>query len=893
MESKPLKIRRLEKQLGSPFTLIKDNLNFPSKIMELGYSLDEAGEVFGIYFGEDLKDRINLGFLSDFREVRHLLITGVYIEDLSPIQALKKLEMLNLRNTGLRDLTPLLGLNKLRYLDLNLNRIESLDGIGGLTELRYLNIGKNRFSDIGELRKLVNLQELVISNNDIRDLSPILSLPKLGRVQLYNNPKVDIDYPPEIVRGGWASLREYSKNAGQLIIYRSVKMLLLGNSAVGKSTLLNFLVGEDISNGSTHGVVYKQFDLDDISYNVWDFGGQEYFHATHRLFFSPNALNIILWSTIESLDNLSLDYWLRTLQQLNRGFQSEALIVENKTDLNNPAFRATPLDQKLLQRNYPEIRFSYEAVSLTLDDRTAILKQRIGNLSQGLITNFTYPGYYKVFKTRIDELGKSVVSPDEINNRPGKKNVYEALKLFHNMGLLLYFPEIFIDKVFVRPDELLDLIYRKILNDEKVYRLTLAQIEHAIKGNQLELTAADLVRLMKYFDLFFEIKAESNVFFIPQYLPKQSIWIEMLERQIFRPISIRIIADNFLMNLVMQRVFSRYGSYVKKGEEGYVFWNEGILIEKEGGMLMIKFNRRDQCIEVFGAKNDIVCSLEKEVVDFILDMPEDRSAPKRNFDNHQRRIIQDTMDDEHPSFSPHGMISLSEMDKDHYQNLMESEYDRSINWKSDYFTVKVSLDGEYFINWVELVSSMDMTDVKTVNNSRESRVEKTLKFSNYLNIMDKPSTTDKEALPDKEAPSSVVNYNFHAQVKVGSIGSGNTINGASLSPESEGNQKQEPTDGSAADLGRKALRRWKLSAVILLVVYILVAFGYVAVIYLKVGHFANKVIFRNYINSGMKIYIESLYALLGGALIYRLGYDRLLDPSKQKAFLEMNKMKKK
>jgi hypothetical protein len=31
--------------------------------------------------------------------------------------------------------------------------------------------------------------------------------------------------------------------------------------------------------------------------HLWDFGGQEYYHATHRLFMSNNILYLLIWET--------------------------------------------------------------------------------------------------------------------------------------------------------------------------------------------------------------------------------------------------------------------------------------------------------------------------------------------------------------------------------------------------------------------------------------------------------------------------------------------------------------------------------------------------------------------------------------------------------------------
>jgi GTPase SAR1 family protein len=32
-----------------------------------------------------------------------------------------------------------------------------------------------------------------------------------------------------------------------------------------------------------------------IQFNVWDFGGQEVFHSTHRFFITPNAIYLVLY----------------------------------------------------------------------------------------------------------------------------------------------------------------------------------------------------------------------------------------------------------------------------------------------------------------------------------------------------------------------------------------------------------------------------------------------------------------------------------------------------------------------------------------------------------------------------------------------------------------------
>lgn len=77
--------------------------------------------------------------------------------------------------------------------------------------------------------------------------------------------------------------------------------------AVGKTTLLNALhEGKVIAapNISTNGVQIKSFELfntpnkkagQGVSFNVWDFGGQAVFHATHQFFMTCNAIYLVLY----------------------------------------------------------------------------------------------------------------------------------------------------------------------------------------------------------------------------------------------------------------------------------------------------------------------------------------------------------------------------------------------------------------------------------------------------------------------------------------------------------------------------------------------------------------------------------------------------------------------
>ncbi|MFO0874347.1 MAG: hypothetical protein U0575_10285 [Phycisphaerales bacterium] len=87
------------------------------------------------------------------------------------------------------------------------------------------------------------------------------------------------------------------------------KVLILGNGGAGKTCLSLALLGMDPEDakkkyGSTHGVQFWDWrgfkaSIDGketpVSLHVWDFGGQEIYHNTHRLFMSTGALFVVVW----------------------------------------------------------------------------------------------------------------------------------------------------------------------------------------------------------------------------------------------------------------------------------------------------------------------------------------------------------------------------------------------------------------------------------------------------------------------------------------------------------------------------------------------------------------------------------------------------------------------
>jgi len=125
-----------------------------------------------------------------------LCLGGNHISDISPLAGLTNLIELSLANNHIRDISPLAGLTNLIELWLGGNHITDISPLAGLTNLTELWLWGNYISDISSLAGLINLIELDLRDNHIRDLTPLVANTGLGvgdEISLGGNP---LDFTP-------------------------------------------------------------------------------------------------------------------------------------------------------------------------------------------------------------------------------------------------------------------------------------------------------------------------------------------------------------------------------------------------------------------------------------------------------------------------------------------------------------------------------------------------------------------------------------------------------------------------------------------------------------------------------------------------------------------------
>jgi len=180
-----------------------------------------------------------------------------------------------------------------------------------------------------------------------------------------------------------AKALEKALNDGEKVANKDYKILLVGDGKTGKSCLVSVLVDgiflEDWD--STHGISVKTFQKENFPYilKIWDFGGQDIYHATHRLFMQKDTTYLLLWNQATELakdpythdkkrnqkwKNKRAKYWLNYIHFSGR--KSPVLMAQTCSDPNNKQVDH-PLQNKLKQQYDPT--FSYFNQDLHIESK--------------------------------------------------------------------------------------------------------------------------------------------------------------------------------------------------------------------------------------------------------------------------------------------------------------------------------------------------------------------------------------------------------------------------------------------------------------------------------------------------------------------------------------------
>ncbi len=129
----------------------------------------------------------------------------------------------------------------------------------------------------------------------------------------------------------------YDKNENENERFE-IKVILIGNSGVGKTKLINTSIGLDFNNNDTSTVsgsfVSKVLTINKKQYiiNIWDTAGEELYRGITQLFFRGSEIIILVYDICSSSTFESLERWYERCEEIIDNDHIYG-IVGNKSDL--------------------------------------------------------------------------------------------------------------------------------------------------------------------------------------------------------------------------------------------------------------------------------------------------------------------------------------------------------------------------------------------------------------------------------------------------------------------------------------------------------------------------------------------------------------------------------
>jgi len=135
----------------------------------------------------------NLSGLENLTNLAMLNLSNNQISNIEPLKGLINLTNLNLASNKMTNIEPLKNLTSLTHLNLAINQMANIDPLKGLTNLTNLNLASNKMTNIAPLKRLTNLTNLDLATNQMTNIEPLSGLTKLTNLDLATNQISNIE----------------------------------------------------------------------------------------------------------------------------------------------------------------------------------------------------------------------------------------------------------------------------------------------------------------------------------------------------------------------------------------------------------------------------------------------------------------------------------------------------------------------------------------------------------------------------------------------------------------------------------------------------------------------------------------------------------------------------
>jgi internalin A len=578
------------------------------------------------------------------------------------IGQLTQLQSLNINRNQLTALPDCIGrLTQLQHLFLNSNQLTALpDSIGKLAQLKELFIDDNELTvlpdTIGQLIQLIvlslslnkliglpdsiailtHLEWLYLDNNQLialpDSLAKMLSLPVLF---LHGNQSLQL--PPEVLGPTWEEARDSNEkeepaDPKTILAYywqirsqerrslNEAKLLLVGQGGVGKTSLVRYLVENkrcQKDEPATEGIGRVPWELkikhpekrakQEVTLNVWDFGGQEIMHATHQFFLTRRSLYLLVLDARTTEAENNLYYWLKVIQSF--GGDAPVLVVVNKDE----GGVALELNETRLTKDFaPNLKGFYRVSCCSgkgIPELRKAIDREVGQLPH--VFDELPASYFKV-KAQIGawaEQKKCYITFESYQKLciasgvTDETNQHQLLRFLHDLGIALNFddpdsPFKLHDTNVLDPEWVTDAVYRIITSPslKEAGGVLLREKLAELLKNKTRFPESQhefIIEMMRKFELCFDFPDSSgNRFLVPERLEKKEPDVGWDQGD---PLNFEV-KYNVLPPGLICRFIVKMHTYLKPDTPTY--WRDGAVLYVYGNRCLLRGSVEDRRIYI-------------------------------------------------------------------------------------------------------------------------------------------------------------------------------------------------------------------------------------------------------------------------------------------------------
>ena len=482
------------------------------------------------------------------------------------------------------------------------------------------------------------LEKLYLLNSKISSLPQSLgNAENLNYIEISGTPLAE-KIPPEILKQSAKEIVRYVldlQSNSSKTYFNEAKMLIVGQGSVGKTSVFERILHNTYTTEkSTEGIDISSwgFVTQDQEYklNVWDFGGQEIYHATHQFFLTKRSVYLLVWDALAEEEYGRLDYWLKTIQSF--AADSPIILIVNKCDKN--LGRYNKIDVEYYKEKFPQIK---NVFYVSCRDNIGIheLKECIKDISINLpLMKTPWFDSWLAVRNELEGLAKTEnhIPYNEyftICKKNGVDNEEEALSLIkylHDLGIVLYYHDDFLLKhlVILSSEWGTDAVYKIVDEQER----QLKDRNGILYTDDLEKIWSDrerypdeyyphLLNLMEKFQLAFKI--DDRTYLFAELLENKQIVLDWdFPRE--NTLAVRYEYD-FLPAGVMTRFIVSIHRDIATIDGTKQCWKKGVYLRHESAYALVRLfdgiSEKYVSIQVSGEKRrdkvDLLCIIKSKL----------------------------------------------------------------------------------------------------------------------------------------------------------------------------------------------------------------------------------------------------------------------------------------